>query len=117
MRSEKTLLFGIALAVLAACPPAFAEDVYIYAPAYTAVNNIADRPITIDSYGWLHGIDYEGEWLEYTFGLTSFGTHSSGILVKGAMGVEFHLQMEITGNGSHFVQILDFNFTGSGFTG
>ena len=117
MRSAKILLSIIALTVLAACPPSYAEDVYIHAPNYTAVNDIADRPITVDSYGWLHGIDCEGEWLEYTFELTGFGTYSSSILVKGTLGTEFHLRMEITGNDSHFVQILDFNFTGSGFIG
>ena len=107
----------LALVVLVACPPASAEDVFIPAPSYSEVNNIAERPITVDSYGWLHGIDYEGEWLEYTFELTSFGTYSSGIRVKGTLGTEFHLQMEITGNDSHFLQKLDFNFTGSGFIG
>ena len=81
------------------------------------MNNIAYRPITVDSYGWLHGIDYEGEWLEYNFGLTIFGVHSSGILVKGTLGTEFHLRMEITGDDSQLIQSLDFNFTGSGFTG
>ena len=117
MRIAYTLLYGIALVLLAACPPVSSEDVYIHAPDYTAVNDIADRPITVDSYGWLHGIDCEGEWLEYAFELTSFGVHSSGMLVKGTMGTEFHLQMEITSNDSHFFQILDFNFTGSGFVG
>ena len=117
MISAKTLLSGIALVLLAACSPASAEDVFIPAPSYSAVNNIAGRPITVDSYGWLHGIDYKGEWLEYNFELTIFGVHSSGILVKGTLGTEFHLRMEITGNDSHFLQSLDFNFTGSGFIG
>jgi hypothetical protein len=117
MISAKTLLSVIALVLLAACPPASGEDVIIAAPSYSAVNNITGRPITVDSYGWLHGIDYEGEWLEYTFELTSFGVHSSGILVKGTLGAEFHLHMVITGTDSHFLQSLDFNFTGSGFVG
>ncbi len=102
---------------MAAYPPASAEDVFIAASSYTAANDIADRPITVDSYGWLHGLDHEGEWLEYHFDLLGFGVHSSSIMVKGTMGIEFHLRMEITGDISHSFQIIDFNFTGSGFVG
>lgn len=117
MISAKTLIFSIAIVLLAACPPASAENVHIMAAAYTAVNDIANRPITVDSEGWLHGIDCEGESLEYTFGLTVFGTHSSSIMVKGELDIDFHLQMEVTGSDSHFLQFVDFNFTGAGFLG
>ena len=117
MNKVRILLSGIALIALAACPPASAEDVYITAPSYTASNNIADRPISVDSYGWLHGLDNTGEWVEYHFDLTGYGVHSSIIMVKGTLGVDFHLRMEITGDTSHSFQALDFNFTGSGFVG
>lgn len=112
-----TLLSSIILIVLAACPPASAEDVFIPASSYTAVNNIADRPITIDSSDWLHGLDCEGEWIEYHFDLLGFGVYSSGITVKGTLGYDFHLRMEITGDVSHSIQFIDFYFTGSGFVG
>jgi hypothetical protein len=117
MYKVRILLSAVALIALSACPPASAEDVYITAPSYTASNDISDRPITVDSYGWLHGIDKAGEWLEYEFDLTSYGIHSAVIMVKGTLGVDFHLQMEITGKTSHTFQMLDFNFTGSGFVG
>jgi len=117
MNKVRILFSGIALIALAACPPASAEDVYITAPSYTASNNIADRPISVDSYGWLHGLDNTGEWVEYHFDLTGYGVHSSIIMVKGTLGVDFHLRMEITGDTSHSFQALDFNFTGSGFVG
>jgi len=117
MRRTGILLAGIAIIVLAASPPSSAEDVYIPAQDYSAANDIADRPITVDSYGWLHGLDYTGEWLEYDFSLLSFGVHSSTLQIKGTMDVEFHLQLEITGNTTHSFQVIDFNFTGSGFVG
>lgn len=117
MTSGKTLLACIALIVLAACPPATAEDVVIPASSYTASNDIADRPITVDPYGWLHGLDCEGEWLEYHFDLLGFGVHSSSIRVKGTTGVDFYLRMELTGDVSQSIQIIHFNFTGSGFFG
>ena len=118
MKSELTrLLFAAVLILAMYALPAWAEDVYILAMDYTAVSNTGGRPITVDSYGWLHGIDIEGEWLEFEFDLATFGEHSSTIHVKGEMDVPFHLRMEITGNSSHFMEVLDFNFTGSGFVG
>ena len=117
MNRVRILIVGIALVVLAACPPASAENVYIPAQNYTGSNDIADRPITVDSYGWLHGLDNTGEWLEYDFSLLSFGIHSSTIMIKGTMGVDFHLRLEVTGINNHSFQVIDFYFTGSGFTG
>ena len=117
MNKARILIAGIALIILAVCPPASAENVYIPAENYTGSNNIADRPITVDSYGWLHGLDNTGEWLEYDFSLLSFGIHSSTIMIKGTMGVDFHLRLEVTGKNNHSFQVIDFYFTGSGFTG
>lgn len=117
MKRIRTLLAGIALVVMAACPPVSAEDVFIPAQNYTGSNDIAGRPFTVDSYGWLHGLDNSGEWVEYEFNLLSYGVHSSSIMVKGTMGVAFHLRLEITGNTTHSFQAIDFNFTGSGFVG
>ena len=117
MKRTGILLAGIALIILAASPPSSAEDVYIPAQNYTGSNNIADRPFTVDSTGWLHGLDNTGEWLEYDFSLLSFGVHSSTLQIKGTMGVEFHLRLEITGNTTHSFQVIDFNFTGSGLFG
>lgn len=90
---------------------------FIPAASYTAANDIADSPITVDSYGWLHGLDCEGEWLEYHFNLLGFGVHSSSITVKGTTGIDFNLRMELTGDVSNSTQIIHFNFTGSGFVG
>jgi hypothetical protein len=106
-------------AVLALLPAgsAVAQDVFITAPAYTASNNIGGRPLTTDSYGWVHGIDLNGEWLEYDFDLAGFGTHSARIVVKGEMGVEYRVRMELTGDVSHSIQVIDFDFTGAGFVG
>ncbi len=117
MRSGKIQLACIALIVFAACPPATAEDVFIPASNYTAANDIAGLPITVDSYGWLHGLDCDGEWLEYHFDLLGFGVHSSRIIVKGTTGVDFNLRMELTGDESQSIQIIHFNFSGSGFVG
>jgi hypothetical protein len=117
MRPGKALFSGIALIVFLACPPATAEDMVIPAFSYTTTNDIAGNPITIDEYGWLHGLDCTGEWLEYHFDLVEFGVHSSNITVMGTTGVDFHLQMELSGDLSRSTQIIQFNFTGSGFVG
>jgi len=117
MRPGKTLFPGIALIILAACPPATAEHVVIPGSSFTAANDIAGLPVTVDVLGWVHGLDCKDEWLEYHFDLLEFGVHSSSITVMGTTGVDFHLQIELTGDLSGSVQIIHYNFTGSGFVG
>jgi hypothetical protein len=117
MRTFKTLAAILSLTLLGLCPPASAEDVYIYAPDYTAANDAAGIPLSVDAYGWLHGMDSEGEWLEYEFDLEVSGEHAVGLLVKGEMDVDFNLRMEVSGGSEPLVKVLDFNFTGTGFTG
>jgi hypothetical protein len=105
-----------AIMLLLSCPAA-AQDVFINAPTYSGSYNIGGRALTTDSYGWVHGIDVSGEWLEYDLALLVFGTYASRIVVKGTMGVEYSIRMEITGDVSHSIQVVDFDFTGAGFVG
>ena len=113
----RTAAIIVLVALSFACPSATAEDMVIPASSYTATNNIAGSPITVDRYGWLHGLDCMGEWLEYHFDIVEFGVHSSNITVMGTTGVDFDLVMELTGDLSHSTRMIQFNFTGSGFVG
>jgi hypothetical protein len=107
----------ILLLVFLASSPAAAQNLVIPAPSYTSANDIASLPITVDPYGWVHGIDTKGEWLEYDLELLVPGNYSSSITVKGTMGVAFDLELEFTGSVSQTAQTVQFGFTGSGFVG
>ncbi len=92
-----------------------AAGISIDATTYTDSLEIGgELPINRHIIGYLEGLDYPGEWVEYHFTVTGFGTCSSVIIVRGAEDIEYHLQMTLTADISGEEQTADFYFTGSG---
>ena len=96
--------------------PVSAEDVSIAAADTICTHNISMMPITV-SNGWVRGMDFTGEWVEYQFTISGFGVNESNIVAMGTIGVPFSVRMILTGSVTHTVQTINFNFTGSGFLG
>lgn len=104
------------LAVLFVPGAAGAEDVVIFAKDYIDSHDIGLEPIGVRS-GWLVGLDYPGEWTEYQFSLSGFGTNRAELHAMGQLGIQFHIRIILTGAQSGNEQRVDFIFYGRGFSG
>lgn len=96
---------------------AAAEDVIIFARDYTASNDIAFDPISVDELNWLTGVDCAGEWVEYHFEVSGFGTSEVRLVVSGLASVSYDLTVTLTADGSGSVQTVPVGFTGGGLSG
>ncbi len=65
----------------------------------------------------LEGLDYPGEWTEYTMNVSAYGTYSFLLLCWGDFGVPYHLQLHLTPILGGDTQTIDINFVGKGCTG
>lgn len=106
----------LAAAVLALpCATIRAEDILIYASDYTASHDISLAPIEVNLLGWLTGLDYPGEWVQYSFTASEFGTNRTQLAVRGAENVPYHLTLSFVADGSGTEQTMTFDFIGAGF--
>ena len=70
---------------------------------------------TIRPYGTeLLGLSYSGEWTEYSYTISSFGTRSAVMYARGLDGIYYHLRLTLTPAGGGDPVNVDFEFTGSG---
>ncbi|MBU8922472.1 MAG: hypothetical protein KOO63_11700 [Bacteroidales bacterium] len=92
-----------------------AKDVVIDATHYTESNDVGSIPVGVAPMGHLQGLDMPGEWTKYTFSTTELGAYGTSLLIRGTLGVEFHLQLVIEPVGVVEIQKFDFFFTGLGF--
>lgn len=108
---------AIACLVLLQASAASGEDVSILCRNYTSSYNIDFLPIGINAANWLTGLSYPGEYTQYSFTIGGFGTDRCELYAMGADGVPYRVTMTLTGAWSSEVQVINFDFIGSGFEG
>lgn len=103
----------IIISVFFMISPAGAADVSIQAENFTGSHNIGGALISpLASY--LTGLDYTGEWTEYSYYISSFGTRSAALACRGYDGIAYHLRLTLTPAEGGIAEVVDFQFTGSG---
>ncbi len=107
----------IALAALSLIIPgtASSQDILLYASAYTNSLDIAGDPIGSNLIGWMTGLDYAGEWVEYAIDPQSYGTYEIRMAARGTEEVQYHLELTVTDIATGDEQMIPFDFTGAGF--
>ena len=110
------MIVPLSLAAIAFSGQARAESVTIYARDLIASHNEGLNPITVID-GWVRGVDYPGDWVEYSFHVTGFGINDTYMTAMGTTGVTFGALMTVTGDLSGTGQMISFDFIGSGFEG
>ena len=104
------LALSLAFAGAASC-----QDILILASEYTDSLDIGGDPIGANLMGWMTGLDYPGEWVEYDIEPQSLGTYEIRMAVRGADGVQYHLELTVTDGAAGEEQVIPFDFTGAGF--
>lgn len=115
MRRGNTLIIIAVVAAVLAAGELHSKDIIIHGNEFTDSYNIALNPITASIGGYVYGLDYPGEWVEYQFSTNEFGTSSTYLTVQGQDGVSFHLQLSLRPFGVVDEQLFEFVFTGVGF--
>lgn len=115
MKPENAVLMTITLLMLACPVGAAGQDILIYASDYTDSLNIAADPIGTNLMGWMTGLDYPGEWVEYDIEPQSYGTYEIRLAARGVENVEYHLELTLTDGSTGEQQVIPFDFTGLGF--
>ncbi len=95
-------------------PAALAKNIKIEAIDFSASHNISLTTIGASPYGYLMGLDYKNEWVEYEFSLVDSSANRAQIYLRGWDGTDFHMQMTVTEDGTFNIQTFDFYFTGAG---
>jgi hypothetical protein len=114
-----------ALLIVAAClnlpQTAFGEFIRIEAEDTTATYDKFFYPIQVEtatgcSGTILVGIDFVGEWAEYSFPVTEMGLSTFGIRCRGDAGMEYEFDVTFTGNESGATQTVGISYSGRGYT-
>lgn len=95
---------------------ASSQDILVYAGEYTDSLDIAGDPIGTNLLGWMTGLDYPGEWVEYDIEPQSYGTYEVRMAVRGVENVQYHLELTVTDGSTGEQQVIQFDFTGLGFS-
>jgi hypothetical protein len=83
-----------------------------------AENFDAKYDIDIDAIrtyrGELLGLSYVGEWTEYAYSISAFGSRSAVMYARGLDGISYHVRLTLTPDDGGDAVTVDFQFTGSG---
>ncbi len=90
------------------------EDILIKASEYTSSYNISGNPIS-GSQGYLTGLDFEGEWVEYQISPREFGTSNAELSVVGELYISYELKLTLIPEGVMDSQNIYYEFTGNGY--
>ena len=115
MKAWKLILLATLALPPAAAGPAAGQDILVYAADYTDSLDLALEPIGQNLMGWMTGLDYPGEWVEYDIQPQSFGTFGIRMSVRGAENIPYHLELTLTNVISGEQQTVPFDFIGLGF--
>lgn len=85
----------------------------IEAENYTDSYNLGGFSIQPVSF-FLVGLDRAGEWTEYSYSASSFGTRSAVMLCRGYDALNYQLRLTLTPSGGGDAVTVDFEFTGAG---
>lgn len=115
--SLRTAAIIVLVALLFACPRGvLSQDILVYASEYTDSLNIAADPIGTNLIGWMTGLDYPDEWVEYDIEPQSYGTYEIRMAARGTENVQYHLELTVTDGTTGEQQMIPFDFTGLGFS-
>jgi hypothetical protein len=111
------LILALAMMLPAVSP---AQTILIEAENYTSYYDFAFEPIRVlyatgNSDSMLYGLDTVDEWVEYQFAVSAFGDYSFNLHCKGDQGWPYTFQVWLTGGTTGHVQVLDVQFTGTGY--
>jgi hypothetical protein len=95
---------------------ASSQTILITASEYTDSLELGGEPIGTNLMGWMIGLDYPGEWVEYDIEPPSFGTYEIRMSLRGADSVQYHLELTVTEVLTGEEQVIPFDFTGAGFS-
>jgi hypothetical protein len=115
VKSKHTVIITISLLLLVCPLGAAGQDFLLYANNYSDSLNIALAPIGMNLMGWLTGLDYPDEWVEYDIEPQSFGTYEIRMAARGAENVEYHLELTLFDLFGGEQQTIQFDFIGLGF--
>ncbi len=94
---------------------ASSQDILLYASEYTDSLDIAGDPVGSNLIGWMTGLDFPGEWVEYDISPQSYGTYEIRMATRGEDSVQYHLELTVTNILTSEQQVIPFDFTGAGF--
>jgi hypothetical protein len=100
--------------LLACCPTASrAEKVTIQAESYSSSLNL-DWDSIRSFGGRLYGLGAPGEWTQYTFTMSAFGTYGVMMLCWGELNTQYSLSLTYYDDAGLGEQTIYFSFTGRG---
>jgi hypothetical protein len=111
----------ILLIVTAIAAPCYSATIKIEAESYTSYKDTAGNRISFASNSecsggfYLFGLDYTNEWVSYTVPISGYSTYKASMYLRGDLGVEYNLRLELTPVEGGFTQTTYFNFIGLGF--
>ena len=117
MKVGSTICIIMLAAALATSGGASAQDILVYAHDYSDSLDLSLAPIGQNLLGWMTGLDYPGEWVEYDIQPQSYGIFGIRMAVRGQQDIPFHLELTLTDVISGMQQTVSFDFVGSGFAG
>ncbi len=93
-----------------------AVDVDVQAEDFTNSYNIEPEIIRADG-GSLLGLDYPGEWAEFHFAASTFGTYTVMLRCWGNANVPYHFHLAIMPVQGEDPQTIEISYIGKGFCG
>jgi hypothetical protein len=100
---------------LALTGEARSQNILVIATEYTDSLDTGGDPIGSNLLGWMTGLDFPGEWVEYDIEPQAFGTYEIRLALRGADGVPYHLELVVTDGAAGEEQVIPFDFVGAGF--
>ncbi|RJR29667.1 MAG: hypothetical protein C4574_03200 [Candidatus Latescibacterota bacterium] len=112
-----TLAVGAALAAVAGLcamqADAGAVSVTLEAENFSRCHDVDFDPIRkVDTR--LHGLGAPGEWVEYDFSMSSFGTYAATLVCWGEIGVTYTMHLSYSDLEDTGLQTIAFTFAGTG---
>jgi hypothetical protein len=106
------------LCVALAATNAVAAQIVVEAETFNNFYDYAADPISIYPVGTalvtLHGLDSEGEWVEYTMSVAAFGSYSFSMICWGDLGVTYTYNVYFTPVPGGDPQAITASFMGTG---
>ena len=115
MKRRTTIFIAIAAFSMIFPRIASSQDILVYASEYSDSLDLSGDPIGSNLLGWMTGLDYPGEWVEYDISPESYGTFEIRLSARGEDSVQYHLELTVTNILSGVEQVVPFDFMGAGF--
>lgn len=122
MQLERQTFRPITLAIILACLvalPAYAAQIVVEAEDYIDFYNyaftyIGPLPVGVGSIVTLQGLDYPGEWVDYTLPVSAYGSYSYSMICWGDYGVTYTFNLYFIPDSGGDTQVITVSFVGKG---